>query len=65
MIEPDFDIGLERVAAHVGTPFGRLAVGWSRAGDAVSIVVDVPYGVEATLVIGDERMPLPPGRSHW
>lgn len=65
VIEPDLEIGLERVAAHVGTPFGRLAVQWSRAGDAASIVVDVPYGVEASLVIGDERMPLPPGRSHW
>ena len=65
VIEPDLEIGLERVAAHVGTPFGRLAVQWSRAGDAASIVVDVPHGVEATLVIGGERMPLPPGRSHW
>ena len=65
MIEPDFEIGVEQVAAHVGTPYGRLAVEWTRTGDAASVVVDVPYGVEATLVVGGERMPLPPGRSHW
>ena len=50
VIEPDFEIGVDHVAAHVGTPYGRLAVEWTRTGDAASVVVDVPFGVEATLV---------------
>ncbi len=65
VIEPDFEIGVDRVAAHVGTPYGRLAVEWTRTGDAASIVVDVPFGVDATLVRAGERIALPPGRSRW
>jgi alpha-L-rhamnosidase len=63
VIEPDFDIGVDHVAAHVGTPYGRLAVEWTRAGDAASVVVDVPFGVAARLVTGDGSVALPPGRT--
>ena len=57
VIEPDFEIGVDHVAAHVGTPYGRLAVEWTRTGDAASVVVDVPYGVAARLVTA--------GRARW
>lgn len=63
VIEPDFEIGLARVAAHVGTPYGRLAVEWTRTGDAASIVVDVPFGVSARLVTAAGSVALPSGRS--
>jgi alpha-L-rhamnosidase len=63
VIEPDFEIGLARVAAHVGTPYGRLAVEWARTGDAASVVVDVPFGVSARLVTAAGPVALPPGRS--
>jgi alpha-L-rhamnosidase len=49
-IDPDFDAGVDSVRAHVGTPYGRLAVEWTRTADAASITVDVPHGVAATLV---------------
>jgi alpha-L-rhamnosidase len=63
VIDPDFAIGVDHVAAHVGTPFGRLGVEWTRAGDAASVAVDVPYGVTGTLVAGGSTVELPPGRS--
>lgn len=71
VIEPDFDAGVEWVRAHVGTPFGRLAVEWTRAagagttrGGVVGIVtVDVPFGVTAHLVAGGVDVALTPGRS--
>jgi alpha-L-rhamnosidase len=63
VIEPDFEIGVARVAAHVGTPYGRLAVEWTRTGDAASVVVDVPFGVFAELVWPGGSVPLLPGRS--
>ncbi|SFS13143.1 alpha-L-rhamnosidase [Microbacterium sp. cf046] len=62
-IEPDFEIGIEHAAAHVGTPYGRLGVEWTRAGDAASVVVDVPFGIAATLVAGDREIVLEVGRS--
>lgn len=63
VIEPDLEIGIERVAAHVGTPYGRLGVEWTRAEDAASLTVDVPFGVAATLVAPGLSVALPPGRS--
>ena len=64
VIEPDFEIGIEHVAAHVGTPHGRLAVEWTRAGDAASVVVDVPFGVSARLVMPAGGVALAAGRSE-
>jgi alpha-L-rhamnosidase len=63
VIEPDFEIGVDHVAAHVGTPYGRLAVEWTRTGDAASVVVDVPFGVSASLVVRGEELALAPGGS--
>jgi alpha-L-rhamnosidase len=63
VIEPDFEIGVDRVAAHVGTPYGELAVEWTRTGDAASVVVDVPFGVSARLVAGGGSVALSPGRT--
>ena len=63
VIEPDFEMGVEHVAAHVGTPYGRLGVEWTRTGDAASVVVDVPFGVAATLVVGGASIALAPGGS--
>lgn len=63
VIEPDLEIGIEQVSAHVGTPSGRLGVEWTRAQGAASVVVDVPPGVEATLVVGELRRVLAHGLS--
>ena len=71
VIEPDFDAGVEWVRAHVGTPFGRLAVEWTRAAGAGTtrggvvgtVTVDVPFGVTAHLVAGGVDVALTPGRS--
>ncbi len=63
VIEPDFAIGVDHVAAHVRTPYGRLAVDWTRAGDAASVMIEVPHGVAAELVWPGGSVPLPAGRS--
>ncbi len=63
VIEPDFEIGVDHVTAHVGTPLGELGVEWTRTGVAASVVVDVPFGVAATLVAGSDSIALPAGRS--
>lgn len=63
VIEPDVDAGVDRVSAHVGTPYGPLAVQWARDGDDVSITVDVPHGVTATLRAGGREVALPAGCS--
>jgi alpha-L-rhamnosidase len=64
VIEPDLAFGLERVAAHVGTPYGPLGVEWTRDGDAAVVIAVVPAGVAATLVAGGRSVVLPPGRSE-
>ena len=63
VIKPDFEIGVDRVAAHVGTPYGPPGVEWTRAGDAASVVVEVPHGVAAELSWSRGTVSLPPGRS--
>ena len=63
VIEPDFDAGVAHVRAHVGTPYGPLAVEWERAGDAASVSVAVPYGVSATLVTPGREVALEAGPS--
>jgi alpha-L-rhamnosidase len=63
VIEPDFEIGVDHVAAHVGTPYGRLGVEWTRVGNAASVAVDVPYGVFVELVWPGGSVALTPGRS--
>lgn len=71
VIEPGFDAGVEWVRAHIGTPFGRLAVEWTRAAGAGTtrggvvgtVTVDVPFGVTAHLVAGGVDVALTPGRS--
>ena len=64
VIEPYFDIGVDHVAAHVGTPCGRLGVQWTRTGDAASVVVDVPFGVAARLVTSAGSVALEAGRTE-
>jgi alpha-L-rhamnosidase len=62
-IAPDLDCGLTAVRAHVGTPYGRLAVAWHTDGDAIVLTATVPAGVRAVLVAGRVETPLPPGES--
>ncbi|GIF19230.1 alpha-L-rhamnosidase [Actinoplanes tereljensis] len=59
VIEPDLAIGVDSVRAHVGTPYGRLAVAWHRAGDTAEIQVTVPPGITATAW----KVPLVPGEN--
>ncbi|HYJ49875.1 MAG TPA: family 78 glycoside hydrolase catalytic domain [Microbacterium sp.] len=63
VIEPDFDAGLDSARAHVGTPYGRLGVEWTRTGDAASATVEVPFGVAVTLLTPAMSAALEPGRS--
>lgn len=46
-IAPDLDGSLRSCAAHVDTPYGRLAVDWQREAGRATLVVDVPVGVAA------------------
>ncbi|WP_166980802.1 family 78 glycoside hydrolase catalytic domain [Paramicrobacterium fandaimingii] len=65
VLEPDFEIGVDHVRAHVGTPYGPLAVEWTRAGDSISVITNVPHGVAATLKTGQTQRTLSPGvNSH-
>lgn len=52
-IAPDLDGFLDRCAAYVDTAYGRLAVSWSKTGDAATIEVDVPSGATADAVVPD------------
>ncbi|MFK4835537.1 family 78 glycoside hydrolase catalytic domain [Microbacterium sp. ZW T2_14] len=63
VIEPDFDAGVDEVRAHVGTPFGRFAVEWTRMDDVATVTADVPYGMTARLRAGGADLTLEPGRS--
>ncbi|QDZ15714.1 alpha-L-rhamnosidase [Humibacter ginsenosidimutans] len=50
-IAPDLDGVLDSCSAHVDTPYGRLAVDWSRDADAATLRVTVPVGIHADLVL--------------
>lgn len=60
-IEPDFNAGLTEVDAHVGTPYGPVAVGWHRSGDVATVTVQVPHGVRARLAAASVVVELEPG----
>jgi alpha-L-rhamnosidase len=52
-IAPDLDGRLDHCGAHVDTPFGRLAVDWSRDRDAASLTITVPPGTTGEVVVPD------------
>jgi alpha-L-rhamnosidase len=62
-VEPDFAIGVDEVEAHVGTPYGRLAVAWRRNGDAFDLRVTVPYGVNVILSTSEGEVSLAAGEN--
>jgi len=64
VLEPDVDGGLEAAAAHVTTPYGRLAIDWRRTGGAVVVETEVPVGVAATLRLDGRDRPLAAGRTR-
>jgi alpha-L-rhamnosidase len=49
IIAPHLDSGLDWVAAHHDTPYGRLAVAWQARDGAVDLTVTVPANTSATL----------------
>lgn len=53
-IAPIFDRRLDRVEAHVDTPYGSLATRWERDENGIALVVDVPPNTTA-------RVDLPEG----
>jgi alpha-L-rhamnosidase len=61
VVEPDLECGLTEVRAHVGTPYGRLAVDWRIEDDEVVVTTTVPHGIVARLVVHAEATPLPAG----
>ncbi|MGW9111784.1 family 78 glycoside hydrolase catalytic domain [Microbacterium sp. NPDC055683] len=62
-IEPDLACGLDVVDAAVDTPYGPIAVRWERRAESASLHVDIPFGVDAQLVLDDHSVPLAPGRT--
>ncbi|WP_210604511.1 alpha-L-rhamnosidase [Brevibacterium oceani] len=62
-IDPDFESGLEWARAHVSTPWGRLGVEWTKAGDTAQVSVTAPHGTEVALATPDGLITVPPGRS--
>lgn len=52
-IAPDLDGPLTSCAAHVDTPYGRLALDWRRSNGRATLAVDVPVGVSAQLVLAE------------
>ena len=68
VVEPDFDAGVDEVHAHLGTPFGRLGVEWTRTGDvAGSAQPEAPRDARAAggEVVGTVTVDLPYGMSAW
>jgi len=63
VVAPDFDAGFDHVDAAIPTPYGRLAVEWTREGDDVVVRAGVPFGVAADLVVDGVATRLPPGDS--
>ncbi|MEV6302995.1 family 78 glycoside hydrolase catalytic domain [Actinoplanes sp. NPDC051861] len=61
VFEPDFEAGAGEVRAHVGTPFGRVGVGWRRRDGEVRVWGTVPEGVVARLVLPGGEISLPAG----
>lgn len=49
VIEPGLDMDVDRVSAHVATPYGRLGVEWMRRESDDTAIVTVPFGVSAIL----------------
>ena len=57
--------GIEWVAAHHDSPYGRIGVEWRQVGGSFSIDVEVPPGAACALVLPDGRREMvPPGRHH-
>ena len=55
--------GLTHASARHLSPYGEIAVAWSRDGDALAIEVDLPPGVSGTVVAPDGALtPVGPGR---
>lgn len=63
VLEPDVDAGVDAVRAHVGTPYGRLAIDWVREEGRVAITTEVPHGVTARLRLRNTDIALKPGVS--
>jgi alpha-L-rhamnosidase len=65
VFEPDLECGLTEVRAHVGTPYGRLAVDWRIEDEEVVVTTTVPHGIDARLRTHAGETPLPAGtRTH-
>ena len=52
-IAPDFGGPLTSCAAHIDTPYGRLAVDWHCTHERATLVVEVPVGVTAHVALPD------------
>ena len=52
-IKPAFVTSLSHASAYHDTPAGRVASAWRRDTDGMEITLDIPEGVEATLVLRD------------
>ena len=63
-IEPRFMDFLPQAEGHITTPLGRLGVSYTKTLLSLKIVVQIPEGMQAELVIRGNTLPLAPGRNE-
>ncbi|MFC8597296.1 family 78 glycoside hydrolase catalytic domain [Isoptericola sp. NPDC057191] len=52
-VAPRVGGGLTSASARLDSPYGRIEAGWTRRGDEVEVLVEVPFGVRADVVLPD------------
>ena len=53
IISPDVDCGLNSVACHHESPYGKVASSWVRTDTDISLEIQIPCGSHATLTLPD------------
>jgi alpha-L-rhamnosidase len=55
VVQPTFDDRVPDVATTLKTPFGTIATGWRREGDAILVEVTAPALASGLIVLPDGR----------
>lgn len=56
---------INKAEGHRTLPGGKVSVSYEKCGDSVSVSVEIPEGISAELVMGEERIKLAPGASSF
>ena len=65
-MKPSFTSGLTHAAVSEETPYGRAAVEWRIAGDAVAVHAEVPVNTEAVIKLPNlEAVTVGSGSYDW